>query len=176
MNQHKEIELERTFLLKYIPQGLVDCNFKEIIDIYLPKNVEHPVTRLRKIGEKYEITKKEVINGNDSSEQSEKTIPLSETEFEALSKVNGKKLRKNRFYYPCKNLTAEIDFYLDDLAGLVVVDFEFNSREEMEKFKMPEFCLVEVTQDEVIAGGVLAGKSYREIEKYLEKYKYIKNV
>ena len=39
---------------------------------------------------------------------------------------------------------------------------------------MPDFCLVEVTQDEVFAGGVLAGKKYSDIEKDLRKYKYKK--
>lgn len=169
-----EIELERTFLIKYIPDGLAECDFKEIMDIYFPQNVPHPVSRIRKKGDKYEITKKEIINGNDSSEQSEKTIPLSKDEFEALSKIEGKRLRKNRFYYPYENLIAEIDIYLDDLAGLVVVDFEFNSREEMEMFIMPDFCLVDVTQDEAVAGGVLAGKKYEDIEEELNQYEYKK--
>lgn len=169
-----EIELERTFLAKYLPEGLVECDFKEIIDVYFPGDVPHPVSRIRKKGDKYEITKKEIINGNDSSEQSEKTIPLSKDEFEALSKIEGKRLRKNRFYYPYENLIAEIDIYLDDLAGLVVVDFEFNSREEMESFIMPDFCLVDVTQDEAVAGGVLAGKKYYDIEEDLNQYDYKK--
>ena len=169
-----QIELERTFLIKYLPEKLEDYPSREILDIYFPKSIKHPVSRLRKRGDHYEITKKEKINKADSSEQSEKTIILSKDEFESLSEIKGKRLRKRRFYYPYQNLTAEIDVYLDDLAGLVVVDFEFNSREEMQKFKMPEFCLVDVTQDEWVAGGVLAGKKYVDIEKNLSKHKYEK--
>ena len=69
-----EIELERTFLLKNKPKGLNKCKFLEIIDIYLPAKVEHPILRIRKSGDRYAITKKEPISGTDSSEQSEKTI------------------------------------------------------------------------------------------------------
>ena len=94
-----EIELERTFLIKYLPEELESYPSKEISDIYFPEKLAHPVSRLRKRGDKYEITKKEVINGNDSSEQSEKTIVLDEGEFETLSKIEGKRLRKNRFYF-----------------------------------------------------------------------------
>lgn len=169
-----EIELERTFLLKYIPEGLEKSKFKEILDIYIPQDSEHPTLRIRKCGEIFEITKKETVNGNDSSEQNENTIPLTKDEFGELSQIKGKRLRKNRFLYPHENRMAEVDVYLDDLAGLVVVDFEFNSREEMEAFDVPDFCLVEVTQDKVLAGGMLAGKSYGDIERDLEKYTYKK--
>lgn len=167
-----EIELERTFLVKHLLDGLMSSDFKEIVDIYFPNNVPHPLSRIRKRGNRYEITKKEKINDNDSSEQSEKTIPLNKDEFMTLSEVDGKSLRKNRFYYSYNDLTAEIDVYMDDLTGLVVVDFEFTSREEMEKFEMPDFCLADVTQDEWVAGGVLAGKKYKDIKESLEKYNY----
>ena len=171
-----EIELERTFLAKYIPVGLEKCEFKEILDIYIPENSLHPTLRIRKRGEIFEITKKEVINGADLSEQNEHTISLTRDEFDELAKIQGKRLHKNRFFYPHENRMAEVDIYLDDLAGLVVVDFEFNSREKMESFTMPDFCLVEVTQDEMIAGGTFAGKNYAEVENTLQKYNYKKVV
>ena len=72
----------------------------------------------------------------------------------------------------CK--TAGIDIYLDELEGLGVVDFEFTSRQEKDSFKIPDFCLAEVTQDEIIAGGILAGKKYSDIELLLNKYNYKK--
>ena len=169
-----EIELERTFLAKYIPENLDRFEYKEILDIYIPINSPHPTLRIRKCGEIFEMTKKQIANGNDSSELIEHTISLSQDEFEEFLVMEGKRLHKNRFYYPYENRIAEIDVYLDDLAGLVAVDFEFSSREEMEKLQMPDFCLVEVTQDEVIAGGMLAGKKYGDIEKDLKRYGYAK--
>lgn len=39
---------------------------------------------------------------------------------------------------------------------------------------MPEFCLADVTQDAFIAGGMLAGKSFKDIEKDLGKFNYQK--
>lgn len=169
-----EIELERTFLAKYIPEGLEKCEFKEILDIYIPLEAIHPNLRIRKRGDIYEITKKELIHGDDSSELSEKTIPLNEEEFKSFSQLAGKRLHKNRYFYPYEKRIAEIDVFLDDLAGLVVVDFEFSTREVMEKFKMPDFCLAEITQDKSMAGGMLTGKSYLDIEKDLAKYNYKK--
>lgn len=169
-----EIELERTFLVKCIPEGLNKCECREVLDIYIPTSLPHPTLRIRKRGDVFEMTKKQVANGNDSSELIENTIPLSEDEFNDLAEINGKRLHKNRHIYPCGNYFAEVDVFLDELAGLVVVDSEFPSKEEMEKFEMPKFCLAEVTQDEVIAGGMLAGKSYKDIENNLKKYNYKK--
>ena len=169
-----EIELERTFLLKEIPKNLKNCESIEILDIYIPQIVSHPILRIRKKGNVFEMTKKAPIKGTDSSEQYEKTIPLSKEEFLELSKLSGKRLRKIRYYYPINKETAEIDVFLDNLEGLAIVDFEFDSVEEKASFVMPDFCLVDVTQEKGIAGGILAGKKYLEIKLLLDKYKYKK--
>ena len=46
--------------------------------------------------------------------------------------------------------------------------------EEMEEFTLPDFCLAEVTQEEFIAGGMLSGKKYSDIEADLSRYDYVK--
>jgi len=169
-----ELELERTFLLKEKPEGLEKCKSVEILDIYIPKTVPHPTLRIRKRGSVFEMTKKSPTTNGDSSEQNEQTISLSEKEFTELSALSGKKSRKIRYYYPVDSFTAEIDVFLDDLEGLALVDFEFNSVEEKNNFVMPNFCLADVTQEEFVAGGFLAGKKYSDIEPFLDKYNYQK--
>jgi len=168
------IELERTFLAKYIPNGLKNCRYKEIMDIYVPKDAVHPVIRIRKNGDTFEFTKKEPVN-NDASHQKEYTVSLTEKEFKALSKIEGKQSHKIRYYYNHNGrTTAEIDVFCDKLKGLVLVDFEFRSIKNKDSFIMPDFCLVDVTHEEFLAGGMLCGKSYKSIEKKLKKYGYKK--
>lgn len=65
------IELEKTYLARYLPRGLAACDCAEVIDIYIPADSVHPKLRIRKNGRKYEITKKEPVQGNDSSHQVE---------------------------------------------------------------------------------------------------------
>ncbi|MDD5253737.1 MAG: hypothetical protein PHG05_01355 [Candidatus Nanoarchaeia archaeon] len=167
------IELERTYLAKKIPEGLKNCNFKEIIDVYVPKSRRHPTLRIRKNGDKYEMTKKEPIE-DDASEQKEQTIILTEGEFKDLSKIDGKKTHKIRYYYKYGNRIAEIDVFQGALSGLIIVDFEFEDIDEKDFFDMPDFCLADVTHEEFLAGGMLCGKSFEEIEKELEKFNYKK--
>jgi len=169
-----EIEIERTFLIKYIPTGLDKCKSIEIVDICIPRATRHPVLRLRQRGDVFEMTKKYPVSGKDSSEQEEHTINLTKEEFDELAQIEGKRFRKIRYLYPCGERMAEIDIYQDELEGLGVVDFEFEKAEEKNNFVMPDFCLVDVTQSEEIAGGMLAGKKYADVEDFLKKHNYQK--
>lgn len=168
------IELEKTYLAKKLPEGLRGCEFKEIIDIYIPRSQRHPKLRIRKNGNEYRITKKGSVEDGDRSRMREQTIKLTRVEFGELSKLEGKRIRKLRYLYEYKGRTAEVDIFQDALEGLVVVDFEFATIKEKESFKMPDFCLVDVTQEEFIAGGIVCGKGYEDIERYLQKFNYQK--
>ncbi len=169
------IELEKTYLAKRIPEDLKNFKFKEIIDVYIPKDSDHPKIRLRKSGDKFELTKKEPINDKDASSQEEQTIILTEIEFNILNQqIKGKKIHKIRYFYNYNGNISEFDIFQDKLLGLIVIDFEFKTLDEKEKFKMPDFCLVEVTQEDFIAGGRLCGKSYEDIKDNLKKFKYNK--
>lgn len=169
-----EIELERTFLLKNIPVDLKALKSMEVFDIYLPEAALHPILRVRKKGNKFEITKKHPLEGTDSSRQSEEIIPLTEEEFLEFARLKGKRVRKLRHYYSIGGDMAEIDVFQDDLKGLILVDFEFKTREDENDFMMPDFCLAEVTQEKFTAGGILAGKKYEDLEEELGKYGYKK--
>lgn len=166
------IELERTYLAKRLPDGLGDSPRKEMLDIYLPADSRHPVLRVRKNGDRLEMTKKTIVEGTDSSKMEEQTIRLSLDEYAALATVDGKRVGKTRYLYGFQGRTAEVDVFGGALSGLVLVDFEFETEAEKDSFSMPEFCLAEVTQEEFIAGGFLAGKSYDDIAPGLARFGY----
>lgn len=168
----ENIERERTFLAKNLPQDILKHRSKEIVDVYFYNNDIASRFRLRKNGTSYEMTKKFITDPSDVSTQIEQTITLSETEFYLFNKIPGKRLRKIRYYYPHDDVTAEFDVFQDELQGLVLVEFEFRTIEEFESFKQPDFCLVEVTQEDFIAGVNLAGSSYHDIENTLNSFNY----
>ncbi len=169
------IEIEKTFLAKYLPTDLKNFPAKEMLDIYVGTEMPHPDLRIRKNGDKYEFTRKSPISESDVSVQKETTISLSKNEFDDLSFTRGKKIQKTRYLYKlATGEIAEIDVFGGDLSGLVVVDIEFSSENGKNDFSMPDFCLVEVTQEDFIAGGMLAGKKYADIETSLNKFGYQK--
>ncbi len=173
-----EIEREYTFLVDKLPADLTDFPSKIIADNYIPESSDHPVIRIRKNGDKCEITKKHPVDttdgtDGDSSKQVEHTIPLTEEEYAALNSLPGKPFRKRRFYYVHNDVPCELDVYLDALAGLVTVDFEFVDDAAQQTFQTPDWVGGDVSQELTIAGGMLAGKSYADIADDLkQKYNF----
>ena len=171
-----ELELERTYLAKRLPEDLERYESKEIVDIYIPESAQHPQLRIRKNGDRFVITKKKPEKEGDSSRLVEQTIQLTREEFDELSVLEGKRLRKIRYSYDYNGRTAEIDIFKDALEGLVLVDFEFDDPKEKDSFAMPDFCLADVTQKGFAAGGLLCGKRYSDIEENLKTLGYSKIV
>lgn len=168
----ENVEIELTYLAKYIPPGLDHSSFKDFHDLYIPEADLHPHLRLRKRGEFLELTKKIVIESGNLSEHREITLPLTQLEYDELATVRGRALTKRRFFLPYQNKIGQVDVFLDKLYGLIVVDFEFTSLLERDSFIPPDYCLANVTQEEFIAGGFLAGKTYEEIAQYLSVFNY----
>ena len=170
MNQ--ELELELTFLAKELPDDIKTVEPTRITDIYIPDTPEHSHLRLRQKGERYEITKKLPVTEGNASEQIEQTIPLTKEEYIALSNCSKKRVAKDRYNIMIEGKMAEIDVFVDGLEGLVLMDFEFNTVEEKSAFKIPGIALADVTQEEFIAGGLLAGKTYNDISPELKRFNY----
>lgn len=168
-----ELEREKTYLAKTLPSGLDEARHILIRDIYIPDAANHARLRLRQRGDVYEATKKIPVD-SDPSHQTEHTIPLARDEFEALAACSTKTLQKQRFYIEIEGHGAEVDVYEGALAGLVVIDFEFADEVSFQNFSQPDIALADVTDDEIVGGGFLAGKSYEDIEAGLAKYNYQK--
>ncbi|PID33409.1 hypothetical protein CR969_00880 [Candidatus Saccharibacteria bacterium] len=168
----KELELELTFLAKEIPEEVKGKQSVRITDVYVPDSVAHPNLRLRQKGDKFEITKKIMVNDNDASEQVEHTIELTEAEFKDLAKSSQKVVAKDRYLVELCGRSAEVDVFVGGLKGLVLIDFEFDNPTDKTNFKTPEMVLADVTQEEFTAGGKLAGKTYADIAKDLDRFGY----
>ena len=171
-----EIEIEKTYLAKTIPKDLDLENFSLIKDSYF--EIMDGLNRIR-IREKDDLIKKKKKSPLDKNElnhglNKEETIVLTQKELENFKLIPTQDIIKKRYYYEKDNLVFEIDIFEENLKGLIMVDVEFASQEEFENFKMPDFCLCDVTQDDEIAGNKLIGKSYEDLQNYLKSKNYKK--
>jgi adenylate cyclase len=162
-----EIEKESTFLLNSIPTNLSDWKKEYTKDTYLPPDALHPMIRLRKRGEQLFMTKKYPRIPNDFSTMIEETINLLDHEYEFLEKnLKGNVLEKTRYSKKFNGYIIEVDEYLGDLAPLKVMDIEWEN--EPQELDLSSFDIKkEITQQNSLAAGNLAGKKYTDIEKHL---------
>lgn len=101
--------------------------------------------RIRKSGEKYEITDKQPIIEGDASNQMESTVKIDREIFAELAQVLGKRVLKTRYFYKEGGHTYEIDVFKGELSGLVVVEIEFTSLAEKALYRAPDWLLTEIT-------------------------------
>lgn len=173
MQSIDSIEQELTYLAASFPKGIENITPTRLKDVYIPDtNGMHPQLRLRQKGDKYEITKKVPLTEGDASAHTELTIPLKEDEFLALEKSSNKIVVKDRYVIDIDGHQAEVDVFIGDLEGLVLIDFEFANEVVKNNFTPPGVCLVDVTQEKFIAGGLLAGKNYSDIQSDLDRFNY----
>jgi CYTH domain-containing protein len=90
-----------------------------------------------------------------------------------LALVEGKRVRKVRYYYEEEGVAYEIDVFQDALAGLVLIDVEFASLDEKARFVPPAWLGADVTQEEFVAGGMLCGKGYEDVAGELARFGYV---
>ena len=167
------IEYERTYLPGSLPDDLDRWPSVKVVDVYLPSDrSEHPRLRVRRRGDALELTKKLQVRSGDASVYSEVTIPLTESEYRELVDGRERRLSKTRFSGRWNGVSMVVDVFEERLRGLALVDVEFECRSAMEHFATPKFFLADVTQESFVAGGLLAGRRYEDIETELERFGY----
>lgn len=134
------MEIEKKYLVPALPENLETYPKKQIAQGYLCTS---PVVRIRKSNEDYYLTYK----GEGLMVREEYNLPLTREAYDhLLEKIDGLLIAKTRYLIPLwDGLTAELDVFEGDLAPLKLVEVEFSSIEDAEKFTPPEWFGEDVT-------------------------------
>lgn len=163
LDKDTHYEIERKYLLGE-QIDLKDYDWVEINQSYIGVN---PVSRVRKMGDKYFYNQKGT--GTLVREENEKEI--TEDTYNRIIKYKiGRTINKLRYKIPLdKGLVAEVDYYLDDISPLVTVEVEFKSLEDADTFNKPEWFGEEITEDVRYKNDNLAMATKEEINELLDK-------
>lgn len=162
----QKTEIEKRYLVNELPD-LSSCKKVDMVDVYIPEVSPHAKLRARKIGEKYELTKKTRQNEGEKYIMVEQTIDITPEEFTFLYEKSTRRIEKTRYYYPYNTHTLEIDVFRGKHAGLIIAEVEFEGEKELHAFKPAPFLTREISDTEHLAGGVLSGKTFEEIKGFL---------
>ena len=135
-------EIERKFLVKWLPDNLKRARHFIIEQGYLATESAGRQVRLRKTGKATSLT----FKVGRSSHREEREIKLSPKQFAALwPGTAGRRLRKVRYEISWDSVMIEIDIYRGRHAGLVVAEVEFPNTASCRRFKAPWWFGREVT-------------------------------
>lgn len=136
------MEIERKFLTKELPFDITAYPCKEITQAYLSFS---PTIRIRQSNADYILT----VKGKGHLAREEFELPLSKAEYDRLFlKTEGTPVRKKRYLVPLEDsLTAEVDIYEGELAGLMTTEVEFPSLELAEGFAAPAWFGRDVSEE-----------------------------
>ena len=170
--KYARVERERRFLLRELPDGLrVNDPHAQIFDNYITGTR----LRLRKVRDParrewtWKLTQKFAREEGDFSRTLITNIYLSQYEYEVLSVFEGNELRKNRYPFVYEGRKFSVDVFLGALHGLILLETEFDTDEEMRAFAPPPFVAREVTNDQLFTGGHLAFTSIDELRGELKE-------
>ena len=147
----QNVEIERKYLVKYMPKRFYVYPHKELEQAYLSfGDGDDPLekrVRLMRNGaiEHFFYTEK----GDGDISRSEYEMEITKKEYLSLCKqAISPFVKKARYYIPAGDgLVAELDVYHGKLTGLVTVEVEFDSIESADGFEPPEWFGDEITSD-----------------------------
>ena len=155
-HKYARIERERRFLLEKFPNGAEVHRIRRITDYYL----ENTTLRLRiQVDDGnspvFKLTQKTAEPGAGAQQGWITTMYLAEQEFLTISQLPSRRLDKIRYSVP----PFGIDVFEDALSGLILAEAEFDSAASADALVVPNFILLEVTDDARFTGGELVRTS-----------------
>jgi adenylate cyclase len=147
-------EIERKWVLPEPPPELGGRERRRVEQGYVALDDAGAEVRVRRAGETLTLT----IKSAPGLVRVEEEIPLGEAQFASLwALTEGRRVVKTRYLVPLEGgLTAEVDLYEGDLAGLVTAEVEFTSEAASAAFAPPGWLGREVTGDGRYANRALA--------------------
>ena len=154
------MEIERKFLIKSLPENLASYPSKRFVQGYLSTD---PVLRVRREGGEYFVTYK----SRGLMEHEEYNLPLTKEAYEHLiQKADGIVIEKMRYFIPDKDgLTIEMDVFGGELDPLILAEVEFDSAGQADAYVPPEWFGREVTDDTAYHNSTMSKKGLPEKER-----------
>ncbi len=149
----QQLEIERKFVVSHLPEELLEKAVREEIKQgYLILQGQREL-RIRQRNNQYWMTLKE----GSGLERFEQECQISDGQFKMLWPLTeGKQIEKTRCLVENCGHVFEIDIFSGILAPLLVLEVEFSSIKESQKFRVPDFVEKEVTDDKNYKNATLA--------------------
>lgn len=147
------LEIERKFLVSTMPD-LAAASRSSLRQGYLTVPEDSVEVRLRQADETFILC----VKFGEGIVRGEREIEISEAQFGTLwPQTEGRRVEKTRWAGQLEEgLTYELDIFAGDLAPLVMVEVEFRSEAEANRFVAPDWFGRDVSTDKRFGNKALA--------------------
>src|SRR5919108_455495 len=144
------LETERRYLLKTFPDDLLETtNGWLITDRYFP-NTRLRLRHMKSVSGKeniYKLAQKYRAETQNAYETTITNLYLTEEEYNHLTSLEGKMIKKKRYPYSVQNHNYSIDVFEGRHQGLILAEMEFERQSELGELALLLFALKDVTDD-----------------------------
>lgn len=169
-SRYAEFELERRFLLASLPPGVVRSI--RISDRY----IQSTQLRLRKMEDLdgsapplFKLAQKVRPDINDPTRVSLTNLYITAFEYDLLAAHPADVLRKTHYSLLVGDRLVFIDAFDGPLEGLILLEADFGSQDDMAAFTPPDFVVREVSHDNRFSGGSLASTTAEQVQSMLSE-------
>jgi CYTH domain-containing protein len=170
MNKTAQTELHRSFLIEGLPEPLTAASSHvQIFDNY----IINTRLRLRKIRDPHSKAwtrilqqRFPVVDGEYGNSKLAE-IYLNDGEYSLFEHLEGREVRKNRYFHEYDNVSVAFDIYLGAMVGLTTARIDFEDHAGLEEFVPPPFAIIEITDDVFFAGENLVDRTSADIRSKL---------
>ena len=154
------VEIEKKYKIIEMPKDIEKYQKIEIEQSYLNHGCE-PTLRLRKYNENEFILSYKARNKeyrDDLSVCNEVELPLSKKAYKSLrNKIDGRTIYKTRYIVPLADgLKVEIDIFKDFFNGVCFAEIEFESEEQANSYKIPNWLGEDISNQKRVKNGYMA--------------------
>ena len=170
-----QTELHRIFLIEGLPDPLTPASAHlQLFDNY----IENTRLRIRSIRDPQSkkwtrILEQKFAPVNDLSCRKLSQIYLNDAEYAALEHLEGREIRKNRYFHEFDGRSMIFDIHIGKLWGLCTMTAAFENADALTNFVPPPFCIFEVTQESAFFGSELVGKTFADVQEAVERLERI---
>jgi CYTH domain-containing protein len=156
-NLNPQIEIERKFSIRSLPENLDSYLHEEIRQGYLVIGADGSEARVRDRDGSYTLT----VKSKGNLVRGEYEIEIDSDAFGIMwPATNGRRVEKTRVSIPHGQSIIELDIYYGELMGLVTAEVEFNSKGKAEEFQVPEWFGEDITYNSSYKNQALADEGY----------------
>lgn len=160
-------ELHRTYLFEHLPEPMTPADrHLQIFDNYIAgtrmriRSVRVPETKAWTW-----ILQQRFPVGADLAEWRVAEMYLNEEEHARFEHLEGREIRKNRYFHEEHGRSLELDVYLGPLWGLNIARAVFESVDEMRAFRAPSCAVLDVTGENFFTGENLVTKTFEDVKE-----------